>query len=245
MDNEPLDQGWILVTGAARRIGRAIALHLAEAGYDIIIHYHSAADAARQLAADIEALDRQACLAEIDLANATSASALIPALTAELGPLCALVNNASLFERDETDPDGARHHAVNVEAPRLLSEAFAAQSSTPPSCCIVNLLDSAAMTPNFAAYSRSKTALRHMTLDLARRLAPAIRVNGLSLGPTLPAPRQSAAHFETLMHATPLRCAASLQDIAAAALFLIETPSITGAIIPVDGGAHLRQPLES
>jgi NAD(P)-dependent dehydrogenase (short-subunit alcohol dehydrogenase family) len=236
-------KGWALITGSARRIGHAIALELAAAGFDIVVHYNRSHAEAEQLAHEIEKSGRKAALAEINLENAQLVEKLIPYVTAELGPLAALVNNASLFEPDASDPDDARHNAINVTAPRILSEAFfqANTKQTGATPVIVNMLDADHSIPGFMAYARSKQTLAAFTLDMARRFAPHVRVNGIAPGPVLPSPRQSAEHFGKLIQATPMQTRIAPQSIAASVRFLIENPFITGEIIHVDGGIHLMR----
>lgn len=240
-----LPERWALVTGAAKRIGRAIALELAAHGWNIVVHYNASQKEAQSLANEIEEMGRKAALAEIDLANLVLTEKLIPSLIEEIGPLAALVNNASLFEPDAQDPDGARHRNLNYEAPRILSESFAAicppapPAGALPKPCIVNMLDSAPDKPTFSGYNASKLALRDLTLSMALKAAPRCRVNAVAPGTTQPSPRDAAETFARRAASTPLRAAARPEDIARAVRFLIETPSITGEIIHVDCGEHL------
>ncbi len=230
---------WALVTGAARRIGRAIALRLATDGWNIVVHYNQSAEEATKLAEEIMALNRQAVLAEIDLVSAEHVTKLIPSLAAALGPITALINNASLFEPDAKDPNGVLHHAINAEAPRLLSEAFCTQVPDDQDGSIINLLDGMPPEQGFAHYNRSKIELRKAMLEQAKRFAPRVRVNGIAPGPTLPSPRQSAEHFQKLVTATPLKIQTTPDDIARAASFLLNSPAITDEIIHVNGGMNL------
>ncbi len=234
---------WALITGAARRIGRVTALALAEAGWNIVIHYKTSRAEAEQLAEDIKAKGRNAYLVAADLADAESASHLIPRLVAELGSLAALINNASLFEPDARDPDGARHQTMNVAAPRLLSKAlYSAAAGTHGTLpVIVNLLDADPSKPHFASYNRSKIALAEMTRDLALRFAPKVRVNGVALGAILPSPRESPEHFSALVKSSPLALPITPEAVASTIRFLLENNAITGVIIPVDGGAHFKR----
>jgi len=232
-------KGFVLVTGAARRIGRAIALRLAKDGFDIVVHYHRSADEAAQVADDIIALGRKAVLAEIDLAKTDQVAKLIPALGAELGPLAALVNNASLFELDKDDPTCARHMAINAEAPRLLSEAFYSQVPDGATGSIVNILDGVAQEKNLNAYYASKAKLRATTLSMAKSFAPRVRVNGIAPGPVLANIRQSVAHFQAEIDATPLKTRIAPDDISCAVSFLAVSRAITGQILYLDGGMHL------
>ena len=227
---------WALVTGAARRIGSVIALELAQAGWDIVVHYHTARREAETLAHRIEKLGQRAALAEIDLANPALAKNLVPQLAQNLGGLEALVNNAALFEPDASDPDGARHMAVNTEAPRLLSEAFFVLGTEG---AIVNMLDAHPDIPGFASYAASKRALADLTLDLARRFEPKLRVNGVALGPTLRGVRETEEHFARLVAAAGGR-ANTPEDAARAVRTLIEDRTATGKIIQLDSQLYIE-----
>jgi NAD(P)-dependent dehydrogenase (short-subunit alcohol dehydrogenase family) len=225
---------WALVTGSARRIGRAIALELAAHGWDIIVHYHRSADEAQQLANQIQDMGRNACLAEIDLADARLAEHLIPSLAGEIGMIDALVNNASLFEPDADDVDGLRHWAVNADAPRLLSKAFRDHLPPDERGIIINILDSAPPAPNFSAYNRSKNFLTDMTRNMAKSFAPQVRVNGVAPAYVLPSPRQNEESFRKMAKgniATP-------QAVATAVRRLVETPSANGEIVTIGGNAN-------
>ena len=238
-----MTERWALVTGAARRIGRVTALDLAKAGWNIVVHYNHSQDEAKSLVEAIQDLGREACLAEIDLQNEKAVAQLIPQVTAELGPLGALVNNASLFEPDSFDPDGAHHHAINVVAPTILSEGFYAshkQHKLAQLPVIVNLLDSGVFRPQFSAYNRSKCALESITRDMALRFAPFMRVNGAALGRIVPSPRETESHFDKWVAATPLGVRIVPESVASGIRFLVENPAITGEVIRIDGGGHLK-----
>lgn len=222
---------WVLVTGAAKRIGRAIALELAAHGWDIVIHYHKSADDAQLLAEEVQKLGRSACLAEIDLSQPELAENLIPSLAEEIGMIEALVNNASLFEPDDSDPDGARHWAVNADAPRLLSKAFRDHLPPDERGAIVNILDSAPQAANFAGYNRSKTFLTDMTRNMAKSFAPQVRVNGVAPTFVLPSPRQSEEAFRKMANGDIV----APEQVAAAVRRLLETPSATGEIVSLNG----------
>jgi len=233
-------KGWALVTGAAKRLGRVVALDLAAAGWDIVIHYHASRDEAATLADAIAATGRRAHSIGADLGDADAVATIIPFLTATLGPLAALVNNASLFEPDKNDPDGTRHRQINFAAPcRLAADLFA---QLPAQACgsIVNILDGTPLPPHFSAYAASKAALRDETPAMARRMAPRTRVNALLLGPTLINPRESRAHFSTLIAATPLKLQVDPANLAATVRYIMENQAITGTVLPLDGGRHLE-----
>ncbi len=226
---------WALVTGAAKRIGRSIALDLAHHGWDIVVHYFRSAEDAQKLSEEIQELGRSVCLAEIDLANAAAVEKLIPSLAEELGALDALVNNAALFDPDERDPDGARHRAVNADAPRLLSKAFFAQIPKGGRGVIVNLLDATPMPPTFSAYTESKKFLADMTLNMARSFAPHVRVNGVAPMYVFPSPRQSEESFRKMAGDNIV----SPERVAHAVRRMIEAVGVTGEIVEVlNGGSR-------
>ncbi len=233
------------VTGAARRIGRAIALELAAASFDVALHFRQSRDHAEALAAEIARAGRRAALVSGDLGDANALPGLIAQAAGALGPLTALVNNASLFEPDEAislDPDQwDRHIAVNLRAPVILARHFAAQLPVGAEGAIVNLVDQRVMkpTPSYFSYSISKAGLWAATRTLAQSLAPRIRVNAVGPGPTLPNLRQTDEAFRLQQEAVLLGHGATPGEIAAAVRFLIEAPSITGQLLLVDGGQHL------
>ncbi len=221
--------GWALVTGSAKRIGRAIALDLAAHGWDIVVHYNRSVQKAQKLAEEIQDMGRTACLAEIDLSDAKLAERLIPSLTEELGPIRALINNAALFEPDDKDPDGSRHWAVNAEAPRLLSKALRDSLPKGERSVIVNLLDGTPPASNFSAYVRSKNFLTDLTLNMAKSFAPRVRVNGVAPAYVLPSSRQTLKSFRKLAKDR----AVSPEQVAEAVRGLIEDTSETGKIVTV------------
>ncbi|NTU76942.1 MAG: SDR family NAD(P)-dependent oxidoreductase, partial [Alphaproteobacteria bacterium] len=224
-------QGVALVTGGAQRLGRGIALHLAQAGWDIALHYNASRKEAEETATSIRAMGQKAHLVQADLEDATAVARILPSLGDTLGPITALVNNASLFEPDENDPNNARHRAINLEAPRRLGEDFYRQLPPESDGAIVNILDGTATAPGFAAYAASKTALEELTLKMATAFAPRLRVNAIAPGPVLIHPRQSEKHFADLCAVTRLRKATPPSAVAETAQFLITNPAITGEII--------------
>ena len=234
-----------LVTGAARRIGRAIALDLARMGSAVAVHYHSAGDEAASLVGEIAAAGGRAVALRADLMREADCQALVPRAAAALGPLDCLVNNASVFENDRlasvTPQSWDAHMATNLLAPLMLMQAFAAQVPATGGANIVNLLDQRVwnLTPYFLSYTISKAALWTLTQVLAKTLAPGIRVNAIGPGPTLPSPRQSAAEFAAQCAATPLGRGTSPAEVCTALRFLLASPAMTGQMIALDGGQHL------
>lgn len=234
-----------LVTGAAKRLGRAIALALADHGWDIALHYHRSADAAEATAGEIRARGRCCLLVQADLGRESEVEQVIPRINADLGPLSCLVNNASVFEMDKIDTVSRdswdRHIETNLRAPLVLSQAFARQLPAGTNGNIINLLDQRVwkLTPYFLSYTIAKMGLWTLTRTLALGLAPRIRVNGIGPGPTLPSPRQSEEQFQAQSAAMPLGHGASAEEIAAAVLYILSAPSMTGQMIALDGGEHL------
>lgn len=243
-----------LVTGAGKRLGRAMALYLAGRGHDVAVHYASSADDAEQVAAEIRALGRRARTFQADLLDEAATQALIPAVTLALGPLTVLVNNASIFEYDRietsTRESWDRHIESNLRAPYVLTQAFARQC--PPAVTdengeplaqglVINMIDQRILkpTPEFSTYTIAKMGLWALTRTAAQGLAPHVRVNGIGPGPTLRGSRQSQAHFASQRAATVLGRGASAQDITAALGFFLDSPGVTGQFIAVDGGQHL------
>lgn len=242
-----------LVTGAGQRIGRAIALYLAGRGLDVAIHYNSSAQLAQDTAKDARALGVRAEVFHADLLDEDATAALIPTITAAMGPLSVLVNNASIFEYDNihtaTRRNWDRHMGSNLRAPFLLTQAFAAQapkaglSNGEPVAggLIINLCDQRVLkpTPEFMTYSLAKAALWALTRTSAQALAPDIRVNAIGPGPTVQGTRQSDEHFARQRRATILGRGADAEDVTAALGYLLDAKSVTGQLICVDGGQHL------
>jgi NAD(P)-dependent dehydrogenase (short-subunit alcohol dehydrogenase family) len=237
-----------LITGAARRIGRAMALELARLGYGVAIHYGEAAEDAATLAAEIERAGGRAATLEADLAEEAEIAKLVPRATAALGPLGVLVNNASRFERDEvTDVSRGSwdlHMEANLRAPFVLAQAFAQALPADANGVIVNMVDQRVwrLTPHFVSYTVSKAGLWTLTQTLAMALAPRIRVNAIGPGPVLPSARQSAEQFAAQWASTPLGRGATPEEIASALAFILASPSMTGQMIALDGGQHLGWP---
>ena len=235
--------GAALVTGGARRIGRAIVLALSAHGHDVAIHYRGSADDAEALAVEARALGVRAAVVSADLTDEAATRALIPSAVKALGPLSVLVNNASVFEDDRVGDLSRetwdKHLETNLRAPVVLAEAFAAQA--PDGSAIVNLLDQRVLKPDprFFSYALSRNGLWWATRTLAQALAPRIRVNGVGPGPTLASIHQSKAEFAAEQAAMPLGHGSSPEDIAEAVVYLVGARSVTGQMIAVDGGQHL------
>ncbi len=235
-----------LVTGAAQRLGRAMALALAEAGFDIALHYGSSDAAARQTAADIQALGRRAVLLPADLAQEAAVRQLVPQAQAALGPLGVLVNNASRFDRDEWDSASREswdaHLEPNLRAPFVLAQDFARALPATAQGMVLNMLDQRvwSLTPHFVSYTLSKAGLWALTQQLALAFAPRIRVNAIGPGPALPSPRQTAEQFARQCASVPLGHGTGPDEVARALLFLLALPSVTGQMLALDGGQHLQ-----
>jgi NAD(P)-dependent dehydrogenase (short-subunit alcohol dehydrogenase family) len=234
-----------LVTGGARRIGRALALALADAGYAVAVHHHASGDEAEALVAHIERTGGRAVALAADLADEAAVTRLLPQAAAALGPIGVLVNNASMFENDTVATANRAgwdaHLAVNLRAPFVLTQQFAALLPPESGGVVVNLLDERVwnLTPYFLSYTLSKSALWTLTQTTALALAPRIRVNGIGPGPTLPSPRQSAEQFERQSRMMPLQRGTSPEEIGAALRFILAAPAMTGQMIALDGGQHL------
>lgn len=244
-----------LVTGAARRLGRAMALRLAELGYDVAIHYASSYEDAGDVAGEIEALGRKAPVLAADLLNEADVASLIPrAIDALGGPLTVLVNNASIFEYDTiesaTRESWDRHFESNLRAPFVLAQGFASQVPEPvkdengepvAQGLVINMIDQRVrrLTPEFMSYTLAKSALWTLTQTAAQALAPRVRVNAIGPGPTLRGGRQTEAQFAAQRAATLLQRGADPGEICAALTYLLEARAVTGQMIAVDGGQHL------
>jgi NAD(P)-dependent dehydrogenase (short-subunit alcohol dehydrogenase family) len=233
-----------LVTGAAQRIGRALALDLAAHGHAVAVHYHRSAEAAASLVAKIEAGGGRALALAADLAQESEVARLVPT-AAKLGPVTLLVNNASLFERDEaltvTRASWDAHLEVNLRAPFLLSQQLACQLPAGVEGNIVNLLDQRVwnLTPHFTSYTLSKAGLWTLTQTLALALAPQVRVNAIGPGPALASTRQTDEQFRRQQESTPLRRGTTPAEICAALRFILASAAMTGQMVALDGGQHL------
>jgi NAD(P)-dependent dehydrogenase (short-subunit alcohol dehydrogenase family) len=233
----------VLVTGAAKRLGRAIALHLAGAGWNVAIHYHGSAAEAEEVAAAARASGVKAATFKANLSREEETAALVGRAATELGPLTALVNSASIFENDDwqnaSRASWDAHMETNLRAPFLLSQTFARQ--VPEKGAIVNIIDQRVLkpTPQFISYSLSKAGLYWLTTTLAQALGPNIRVNGIGPGPTMRNARQSEEDFARQRDATVLKRGAEPEDVAKAVAYLLDAEAVTGQMLAVDGGQHL------
>ena len=235
----------VLITGAARRIGREIALDLARHGWAVAVHYHRSRAEAEAVAGLIAAAGGRAVALGADLAREPETEALVPAAAARLGPLTGLINNASVFEDDRVDTatraSWDAHLETNLRAPLVLTQAFARQLPEDESGCVVNILDQRVwnLTPYFLSYTVSKSALWTLTRTLAMTLAPRIRVNAIGPGPTLKSERQTEEHFGAQCARVPLKRGTTPAEICDGVRFILGAPALTGQMIALDGGEHL------
>lgn len=247
--SEPPGHRVALVTGAARRLGRTIALALARDGWDIGVHYAGSEEEARQTANEIRELGRQSVCLKAHLEDEQAVIGLIRQLSEQLGPVCGLVNNASRFVHDDIDSLDARsltdHLLPNLVAPLLLSQAFfQALRNAAVEGVIINLLDQKLynLNPDFLSYTVAKAGLAAATTMLAQAMAPQVRVVGVAPGLTLPSYLQDAQAFERAQaRFSPLGRSSTPGDVAAAIVFAMNNRSMTGTVMQVDGGQHLQQ----
>jgi NAD(P)-dependent dehydrogenase (short-subunit alcohol dehydrogenase family) len=235
-----------LVTGGAVRVGKAIALALADAGADIAFSYNSSADAAMATAGEIKTKGRRVLAYRADQAQAEQVVALVDATVAQLGRLDVLVNSASLWRRtpwaelDEATWDQLLD--INLKGPFLCARAAAPHLAAHSDGAIVNIVDLSAWTPfpNFMPHSAAKAGLWNLTQALAVELAPTVRVNAIAPGPVLPPPEYTEKQIAATAKRTLLGRWGSAGDVAEAVVFLVQAPYVTGVVLPVDGGEHLR-----
>lgn len=247
--------GRALITGGARRLGRAMALELAGRGYDVAVHYGGSEEAATEVVAEIEALGRRAVALQADLLDETQVSALVGRAAEALGgPLTVLVNNASIFEHDDihtgTRDSWNRAMESNLRAPVVLTQAFAEQVPDPErdgrgepvaQGLVVNMIDQRVrkLTPEFMSYTIAKMGLWAFTQTAAQALAPRVRVNGIGPGPTLRGGRQSEEDFARQRTATVLERGSDPEDIVGALAYFLGAKAVTGQLLCIDGGQHL------
>ncbi len=244
-----------VVTGAGHRIGRAIALSLAERGFDVAVHYASSGAGAQETVAGVEAAGARAVALQADLLDDAATEALFDGAVAALGgPVTCLINNASIFEHDTvataTRESWDRHMQSNLRAPFILTQKMAAQGLETEADAageplapglIVNMIDQRVrkLTPEFMTYTLAKMGLWALTQTSAQALAPAIRVNAIGPGPTMQGGRQSAEHFAKQRAATVLGRGSNPSEMTAALGYLLDAPGVTGQLLCVDGGQHL------
>ena len=245
-----------LVTGAGKRLGRAIALDLAKRGYDVAVHYNSSRADADDVADQIRQMGQQAVAVSADLLDEDQTQGLMAAATKALGgPFTVLVNSASIFEHDDfssaTRTSWDRAMESNLRAPFVLTQAFAAQAPEPDlggawdeptaNALVVNMIDQRVrkLTPFFMSYTIAKMGLWALTQTSAQALAPKIRVNAIGPGPTMRGVRQSDQHFANQRAATILKRGAAPEDVCAALGYFLNAPAVTGQLLCVDGGQHL------
>lgn len=236
----------VLITGAAQRIGKAIALGFTQKEWNVIIHYHQSHEAAESLVKIISDQGGTALALKADLNQEEETFHLIPKITKIIQkPIDCLINNASIFERDDattaTAQSWQRHMQINLRAPFILSQSFQQQLPTETSGNIINIVDQRVicLTPYFTSYTLSKAGLWTLTQTLALAWAPYIRVNAIGPGPTLPSPRQSLKQFHDQCLSVPLQRGTDPEEISQAIQFIIGSSSITGQMLALDGGQHL------
>jgi NAD(P)-dependent dehydrogenase (short-subunit alcohol dehydrogenase family) len=237
----------VLITGAARRLGRQLALHLAAQGYDVAVHHRAAPDAdADSLLAQLREQGASACLLAAELSDEAAVEALVPAAVARLGRLDAVVNSASSFSPDDIASLGyaqlQQQLLANAGAPLILTRALHRHCEAAGHAgCVVNVLDQKLWNPNpdYLSYTLSKAALQAAIAPLAMALAPRLRVVGVALGVTLPSGPMTEAEFEQAHRMTPLGRSSTADDFVRAVAFLLQSPAITGTTLLVDGGQHL------
>jgi NAD(P)-dependent dehydrogenase (short-subunit alcohol dehydrogenase family) len=235
-----------LITGGAVRLGRAIGLALAGAGFDIAIHCNASTAPAEATAGEIRALGRRTAILPANLSREAETEALVARATAALGPVGVLVNNASTFERDEWH-DATRqswdfHLEPNLRAPFVLMQQFARALPATAEGAVINMLDQRvwSLTPHFVTYTVAKAGLWALTQSMALALAPRIRVNGIGPGPALPNSRQTQDQFDRQAASMPLGRGTTPEEVGRAALAILALPGMTGQMIALDGGQHLQ-----
>lgn len=235
-----------LITGGSKRIGRAIALDLAANGFAIAIHANASLAEADALVAELRQEGKKAVSVKADLRNLSETATLIKRASAGLGPIDLLINNASTFQNDSAGQFDAEafdaHFAVHVRAPSILAAAFVEQLPAQVSGLIVNMIDQRvwALNPRFYSYTLSKSALWTATQTMAQTFAPRIRVNAIGPGPTVPSVRQTKEDFQAQIDGLIMKAGPGLEEFGRTIRFLFDTPSITGQMIALDGGQHLR-----
>jgi len=235
----------LLITGAATRIGRALALHFAERGWNIALHYFRSSSKAKKLKKIIEQNLVKVALIEADLKNPKQVEKIVNLAKKKLGAIDCLINNAALFEKDDianfTTKSWNGHLNINLLAPAILTKQFAKQAPKKSISNIINIIDQRIfnLTPFFMSYTISKSGLQTLTKTMAMRLGPNIKVNAIAPGPTIKSKRQTSRHFKNQVKSTLLKKSVKMEDICNTAEFLIQNNSLTGQIIAVDSGQNL------
>lgn len=238
----------VLITGAAKRIGRHIALNMAQRGWDIVVHYHRSAEDAAQVVAEIVQLGRRAIAVQADLGSVDQVKKIVPQVLNQLGRLDCIVNNASLFEADSVNDFSQacldKHMHANLMAPIMLAQALHASlpADAPAGIAsVINILDQKLfnLNPDYLSYTLSKAALQTATTTLAQALAPKLRVVGIAPGLSMVSGDQSETDFLAAHKVTPLGRSSTPEDIAEAVCYVAAARAITGTTILVDGGQHL------
>lgn len=238
-------QGTVLVTGGAKRVGKAIVEDLAAHGFAVAIHANRSGREANELAAEIASRGGSSTVVTADLTDEAATRALIDQAEKALGPVKLVVNNASLFRDDRVEdgywPDWDAHFAVHVKAPSILTAEMAKRLPDGSEGLVVNLIDQRvwSLTPLHYSYTLSKSALWAATRTMAQSLAPRIRVNAIGPGPTLANERQSPADFDRQAAAVLLRRSPDLSEFGDTIRWLWRSRSVTGQMIALDGGQHL------
>ena len=235
----------LLITGAATRVGKAIALHFAERGWNIALHYFRSSSKARELKKIIEQNWVKVALIKTNLKNPKQVEKIVPLAKRKLGTIDCLINNAALFEKDDianfTTKSWNDHLNINLLAPAILAKQFAKQAPKKTVSNIINIIDQRIfnLTPFFMSYAISKSGLQTLTKTMAMRLGPNIKVNAIAPGPTIKSKRQTDRHFRNQVKSTLLKKSVRLEDICDIVEFLINNNSITGQIVAVDSGQNL------
>lgn len=235
----------VLITGSARRIGRAIALDLARHGWQVCVHYRRSAEDAVRLVEEIRALGGISAAIAGDLASEADVEQLIPACRAALGAPVCLINNASEFLLDTvetvTPATWDTHLDINLKVPVFLARALFLNLPDGAQGNVINIIDQRVwkLTPDFFSYTISKAGLWTATRTLAQALAPRVRVNAIGPGPVLKSIHQTEAEFAREAQSTLLGRGPTPEEIATAARFILASPSLTGQMIALDGGQHL------
>ena len=235
----------LLITGAATRMGKAIALYFAERGWNIALHYFRSSTKAMKLKKDIEKNWVKVALIKADLKNPKQVEKILPLAKKKLGVINCLINNAALFEKDDitnfTVKSCNDHLNINLLAPAILAKQFAKQTPKKNVSNIINIIDQRIfnLTSFFMSYTISKSGLQTLTKTMAMRLGPNIKVNAIAPGPVIKSKRQTDKHFKNQVRSTLLKKPVNVEDICCSIEFLINNNSVTGQIIAVDSGQNL------